>query len=151
MKHQSYRELSHIAKLYGGGPTQQPMSQRDRMRRWVDLLKAQPKRVLQTLDGTEYWPISFRDAMRGDNTVITVALEDQLLRAEGLLGDTYGDAKRFFGLSDRQLHFIVCYCHSGLSMSAGTAARRIEAFIPKANEPSLFRRTVKMLGFGRQQ
>jgi hypothetical protein len=86
--------------------------------------------------------------MRSDNTVITVAFEDPRLRKEGLLGDTYGDAKRFFGLSDRQLHFVVCYCHSGLSMSAGTAARRLEAFIPKSRGPGLFRRAIQALGFG---
>jgi hypothetical protein len=149
MKHQSYEKLADVAKLYSGDVSHEPMSQHDRMRRWVELLVAQPKRILQTLDGTEYWPITMRDAMRSDNTVITVAFEDPRLRAAGLRGDTYGDAKRFFGLSDRQLHFVVCYCHSGLSMSAGTAARRLEVFIPKSGESGLFRRAIQALGFGR--
>ena len=50
-----------------------------------------------------------------------------LLRAAGLEDDTYGEAKRFFELSDRQLHKIVCFCHFGTALSAGETARYIRA------------------------
>ncbi len=76
--------------------------------------------------------------MRGAGSAITVAFEDSLLRTEGLKDDTYGEAKRFFELTDWQLHDIVCYCHFGATMSAGTAARRIRAAI--GGRPNVFTR-----------
>ncbi len=39
------------------------------------------------------------------------------------------DAKRFFELTDRQLHEIVCYCHVGLSMQASRAAYSVRRAI----------------------
>lgn len=145
MKHQRHAELAHIAELYGGKLPPIPMSIEDRLRRWVRLLDAQSCRKVATLIETEYRPRKQRDAMRSDNTAITVAFEDPVLRGEGLSGDTYGDAKQFFGLSDQQLHFVVCYCHRGTSMSAGTAARLLEAFLPIKREPGLLRRVSQAL------
>jgi hypothetical protein len=49
--------------------------------------------------------------MRGDGSPISVAFEDPVLRAAGLENDNYGEAKRFFELTDGQLHEIICYCH----------------------------------------
>lgn len=143
MEHQLQAELVQIAELYDGKLPPAPMSVDDRLRRWVKLLDAQSSRKLDTLIGTEYRPREHRDAMRGDNTVMTVAFEDPVLREEGLAGDTYGDAKRFFRLSDRQLHFVVCYCHNGYSMSAGTAARLLEAFLPIERGSGLLRRALQ--------
>ncbi|MDP9812634.1 hypothetical protein J2W42_005504 [Rhizobium tibeticum] len=54
------------------------------------------------------------DAKRG--FPIAVAYEDAVFRAEGLSDDTYGEAKRFFELSDWQLHRFVCSCHSGTTV-----------------------------------
>ena len=44
-----------------------------------------------------------------------MAFNDPVLRAAGLRDDSYGEAKRFFELTDRQLHWLVCYCHYGQS------------------------------------
>lgn len=143
MEHQLQAELVQIAELYDGNSPPAPMSVDDRLRHWIKLLDAQPSRKVDTLIATEYRPREQRNAMRGDNTAMALAFEDPVLRAEGLSGDTYGDAKRFFGLSDRQLHFVVCYCHRGYSMSAGTAARLLEAFLPIKRGPGLLRRTLQ--------
>jgi len=143
MEYQPHAELIQIAELYDRNPRLVPMSVENGLRRWVKLLDAQSSRKLDTLIETEYRPREQRDAMRGDNTVITVAFEDSLLRVEGLSGDTYGDAKRFFGLSDLRLHFVVCYCHRGYSMSAGTAARLLEAFLPIERGPGVLRRILQ--------
>ena len=67
--------------------------------------------------------------MRRVNSPFSIAFEDPVLRAEGLGSDTYGDAKRFFELTDRQLHNIVCYCHLGASISAEATACRVRAAI----------------------
>ena len=55
-------------------------------------------------------------------SALTLAFADPLLRAQGLAGDTYGDAQRFFGISQRALHEIVCYCHYS---TAAAAARDV--------------------------
>ena len=54
-----------------------------------------------------------------------MAFADPVLRLQGMQSDTYGEAKRFFELSDRALHNIVCYCHVGATMQAGRAARYV--------------------------
>ena len=43
--------------------------------------------------------------------------------------DTYGEAKRFFELTDWQVHDILCYCHYGSTVSADMAARGVRAAI----------------------
>ncbi|AFL51247.1 hypothetical protein USDA257_c26730 [Sinorhizobium fredii USDA 257] len=63
--------------------------------------------------------------MRSEGSPITIASEDAALRADGLTGDTYGDAKRFFGLADWQLHHVVCSCHSGATVRSGKAAEYV--------------------------
>ena len=76
--------------------------------------------------------------MRSIGSPLSVAFEDPVLRAEGLTSDTYGDAKRFFQLSDWQLHNIVCYCHHGVTMTAGTAARHVRAVADGSRSRGLF-------------
>jgi hypothetical protein len=39
--------------------------------------------------------------------------------------DSYGEAIRFFELSDEELHGLVCFCHFGERVSAATVARRL--------------------------
>ena len=63
--------------------------------------------------------------MRADGSAIAVALADPILRAGGMRTDTYGEAKRFFALTDRQMHDILCYCQYGDTSSAQAAARAI--------------------------
>ena len=77
--------------------------------------------------------------MRDDGSPISVAFEDPVLRVAGLENDNYGEAKRFFELTDRQLHEIICYCHFGATVSAVTAARHIRAAIA-GRQPGMFAR-----------
>lgn len=145
MKPRTHDEIAQLEGLYDPGRLAEPMSREARLRRWVKLLQAEPRRVLQTLRETEYQPHHARDAMRAANSAITVAYEDPLLRAEGLAGDSYRDAKDFFGLSDRQLHYVVCYCQSGAVMSASAAAYRVSSLVPQSADEGLFRRIVRAL------
>ena len=73
--------------------------------------------------------------MRADDSPISVAFEDAVLRAEGLSDDTYGEATRFFDLSNRELHNIVCYCHLGRTMTAETAALRVSSIAKSGSAP----------------
>ncbi|QRM53745.1 hypothetical protein [Sinorhizobium sp. BG8] len=124
MKHHAVEHLQIVAKVEHEYPAR-PMSRLERLERWAELLERNPHRLLSTLHQTEYQPAALRAAMRDDDTPISVAFEDPVLRAAGLEDDSYGSAKQFFELSDKQLHKVICYCHFGATVSAATAARYI--------------------------
>ncbi|MDY0884098.1 hypothetical protein ACFPL7_13425 [Dongia soli] len=93
----------------------------------AQLLEGKPHRLLAAFDQTEYQSRDARGLMRSADSPISVAFEDPVLRAEGLFDDSYDQAKRFFGLTDWQLHDIVCDCHYGATMTATAAARYVRA------------------------
>ncbi|NEK19770.1 hypothetical protein [Rhizobium leguminosarum] len=101
------------------------ITRRERLERWAESLERSPRPFLKTLHETEYQPISDRLALRDDGTPISVAFADPILRAAGMENDSYGEAKRFFELSDEQLHDLVCFCHFGERVGAATVARRL--------------------------
>ena len=138
MKHQTLEQLQVVAEV-DQAHLYQAMSRSERLERWAELLEQNPDRRLSTLHQTEYQPVRARAAMRGDGSPISVAFEDPVLRATGLENDSYGEAKRFFELSDRQLHQIICYCHFGRTVNAATAARHIRAAIA-GRKPGMFAR-----------
>ncbi|HET9537895.1 MAG TPA: hypothetical protein VFP43_21540 [Mesorhizobium sp.] len=137
MKHQTLEQLQTVAEVHPG-QQRLVMTRGERLERWAGLLEKEPDRQLGTLAGTEYQPAGTRQTMRSAGSAITVAFDDAVFRADGLENDTYGEAKRFFELTDWQLHDIVCYCHFGATMRAGTAARRVRAAI--GERPNLFTR-----------
>lgn len=128
MKHQTIEQLQAFAEIQPTAPYL-PMTRTERLERWAQLLERQPERRLGTLTGTEYAPRAERQTMRVAGSPLTVAFEDPGFRAAGLTDDSYGEAKRFFDLSDRQLHNIVCYCHFGEAVRGASAARRVRAAI----------------------
>lgn len=139
MQHKTLEQLQRVAEIHPG-QSKPAMTRRKRLARWAELLEKEPHRRLATLSGTEYQFGDLRDSMRSGNSPLSVAHDDPILRAEGLAGDAYGDAKRFFELSDRQLHDIVCYCHHGVTMTAENAARRVRAAIGGAESTGMFAR-----------
>ena len=128
MQHKTQEQLQCVAAVYPN-ETRPAMTRSERLERWADLLDREPSRRLRTLFGTEYQSADARDKMRRVDSPFSIAFEDPVLRNEGLGSDTYGDAKRFFELTDRQLHNIVCYCHLGASISAEATARHVRAAI----------------------
>jgi hypothetical protein len=128
MRHQTLDQLHTVAEVHRE-PTHPVMDRTQRLQRWSELLERQPNRSLTALTGTEYRPSAERDAMRGDGSPISVAFEDPILHDEGLKDDSYGEAKRFFELTDSQLHEIVCYCHVGMVMQSSRAALSVRAAI----------------------
>jgi hypothetical protein len=105
------------------------MSRTHRLERWAVLLEENPQRILTALEGTEHRPMLEREKMRAEGSPIAVAFSDEILREEGLADDSYGEAKRFFELTDNQLHEIVCYCHVGTSMQSSRAAHCVRRAI----------------------
>jgi hypothetical protein len=128
MRHQTLDQLQTVADV-GCEPIHQPMTRQQRLVRWAEVLEQRPDRLLLALAGTEYQPPEVRGAMRSPGSALTVAADDAILRAEGLQDDTYGEAKRFFEVSDKQLHRIVCSCHIGAKMPASRAAHMVRKAI----------------------
>jgi len=126
MRHQTLDQLHAVAEVNTAQPV---MSRTQRLTRWAQLLECDPSRMLTALAGTEYRAPAERDVMRGDGSPISVAAADPILRDEGLKGDSYGEAKRFFELTDNELHEIVCYCHVGAVMQASRAALSVRQAI----------------------
>jgi hypothetical protein len=132
MKHQTLEQLKVVAEVH---PDHVPpaMTRAERLERWAELLEKEPDRKLATLHGTEYQPEAKRQTMRSEGSPISIAFQDPVLRAQGLANDTYGEAKRFFEVSDWQLHEIVCYCHVGETMRAANAASRVRRAMDSGN------------------
>ncbi len=126
MRHQTLDHLHAVAEVNTALPV---MSRIQRLTRWAELLERDPGRLLTALVGTEYRARAERDVMRGDGSPISVAAADPVLHGEGLKDDSYGSAKRFFELTDHQLHEIVCYCHVGDLMQASRAALSVRQAI----------------------
>jgi hypothetical protein len=81
MKHSSLDELQRVAAIHADRPAETPMPRNDRLARWAELLERQPHRVLSTFPGTEYQTVEARDVMRDDDSPISVAFADPVLRA----------------------------------------------------------------------
>ncbi|RUX98103.1 MULTISPECIES: hypothetical protein [unclassified Mesorhizobium] len=128
MKHQTLSQLQIIAEVEPLS-TYPIMTRQQRIERWAKLLDEHPERRLGALTGTEHLKGQARDAARSEGSPITVAFEDPVLRAVGLKDDTYGEAKRFFELSDWELHDIVCSCHVGTTIRGQWAAARVRRTI----------------------
>lgn len=128
MKHQTIDQLNSIADVQPEA-TVLFESRSQRLERWAQLLEQDPGRRLTALAGTEYAAPDMRATMRSAGSPITVAFEDPVFRAQGLQDDTYGEAKRFFELSDWQLHEVVCHCHVGAYLPSRWAASRVRAAI----------------------
>ena len=138
MKHQTLEQLQVVAEV-DQGYSRQTMSRSERLERWAQLLERDPDRRLSTLYQTEYQPANARAIMRGDDTPISIAFRDHVLSGAGLKNDSYGEAKRFFELTDGQLHEVICYCHFGATVSAARAAHHIRAALT-GRQPSIFAR-----------
>jgi hypothetical protein len=125
MEHKTLDKLRHVAEIVPNWRDPRPLTKAERLEWWADALKREGGRRLTTLFEVEYQPPAKRVGLRADDSLLTVAFNDPRLRAEGLAGDTVGDAVAFFGISERELHEIVCFCHHGPTIAADTAAAQI--------------------------
>lgn len=148
MEYKTVERLERRANAQRDGPTiHRAISREERLERWVQLLERKPRRRLNTLWETEYQRPVQRNAMRGNNTALTVAFEDPEFRAAGLSDDTFETAKRFFSLSNWELHEIVCSCRFGRSLEARYAASMVRWTIRQRSRTGLFTRLMRYLGF----
>jgi hypothetical protein len=121
MEHRTSAQLRGIADVI----FPQELSKKERLERWALALEKRKGTRLSTLRETEYKPVNERSALRQENSPLTVAFEDPVLRSAGLTSDKFGDVARFFGLSHWQLHEVVCNCHFGETVAAEAVAARL--------------------------
>jgi hypothetical protein len=125
-------QLRRLADISTEAP--KTMTRRERLARWQELLAREPGRMLKTLEEIEFKPESERGRMRADNSPLTVAFRDPVLREEGLKSDRLGDAMEFFGISEHQAHRVVCSCLNGRTMTGAQAAQRVRAIANGTHE-----------------
>jgi predicted protein tyrosine phosphatase len=143
MEYKSLDQIEREADVRSGVTQAPALSRRERLVRWAEALDRQQGRYLRSIDGTEFGTRRERHSKRADDSPLTVAFADPVLRAEGLRGDRVGDAVDFFGLSEHDVHRLVCYCHYGRAISAAVAADHVRAIARHADAFTLPRaRTV---------
>ena len=141
MEHKPRVDLQAVADLSPIVSAAQ-LSREARLARWIEALERNPERRLRPLHEIEFMAPSARRAVRADNSPLTVAYEDPVLRAEGLKSDQLGDAMDFFGLRERDAHTALCSCHLGSSFAAIHAAARIKAVANRSLQDSLLGRVI---------
>ena len=127
MEHKTLHKIRDVADILPSWLSPRPLSKFERLERWAEALEHEGGRHFKTLFEIEHTPPVKRSGLRADDSLLTVAFNDPRLRAEGLAGDRVGDAVAFFGISERELHDILCFCHHGATMAADAAAARIRA------------------------
>jgi len=121
MRYQSVDDISARAHV----TVATRLSREARLNRWADLLEEWGARPLKLFTRVEYQPEAERTAVRQDDSPVTTAYADPVLREAGLAGDTFGDAVSFFELSQREAHELLCDCHYFGKMDGSMAARRV--------------------------
>jgi hypothetical protein len=116
------------------------LSREQRLARWAELLEREPQRKLKALWRVEYVRAEQRALLRCDDSPISVAFADPVLRDDGLEGDTLGDAERFFELSSPDAHHLLCDCHYMGRMDGETVARRVRGAMRPPATPGVFGR-----------
>jgi hypothetical protein len=133
MEYKTLRELAARADVrLDPAFMSRPMAKHERLERWAMLLARDPERQLASVEEIEYGTVRQQQAKRADDSALSVAFADPVLREQGLESDRVGDAARFFELSHWELHQLVCSCHYGRTMAAGTAAVRVRALARRA-------------------
>ena len=125
MKHQSPEQLRQAATIIAAAPT--ALTRRQRLDRWAELLDEHGG-SLEALRRIEYLPDDERRAYRGANTPLNVAYADPLLRADGLKGETLGDAMDYFDMTAEDAHHLLCDCHYMGSLTGHGLAGRLRRF-----------------------
>ena len=142
MEPKTRNQILAVARILPDFLQPRSLSKQERLTLWAEALDREGSRRLRTLHEIEYAPPGVRGTLRASDSPLSVAFADPRLRAEGLDGDTVGDATGFFGISEAELHDILCFCYFGETMSAEAAAVRVRIAARQATVTST------PLGFG---
>jgi hypothetical protein len=132
MEHRPIAELKAVAEInFTESPKIMPREQR--LRRWIGLLEGHPDRKFRSLHEIEHLPRPQQRECRADNSPLSLAYDDAVLRSAGLRSDRVGDCTDFFELTDRQMHHAFCSCHVGISLTGMQAAQRLHRLLRSEN------------------
>jgi hypothetical protein len=134
MEHRTSAELKGFAAVI----RPQKLSKKELLERWALALEKRKGARLRTLREAEHKPVKERSALQQENSPLTVAFEDPVLRSAGLTNDTFGEVARFFGLSHWQLHEVVCNCHFGETVAAEVVATRVRLLSGRSSSFATF-------------
>jgi hypothetical protein len=121
MEHRTSAEFKGYATVI----RPQELSKKELLERWALALEKRQDSHLCTLRETEHKLPKEQATLREENSPLTVAFEDPVLRSAGLASDQFGEVARFFELSPWQLHDVVCSCHFGETVAAEVVAARV--------------------------
>ncbi|MFH6781298.1 MULTISPECIES: hypothetical protein [Methylobacterium] len=139
MEHQPLRHLRDIAHVDiadAGAIPPLLEGRRARLERFAEILERDPGRTFMTLEEIEFVPRKLRAGIRTDNSPLSFAYADPVLRASGLTGDTFGEARAFFDMSTGEAHHLLCSCVNGRTVKAGPTAKRLRRLA--ARRPGLW-------------
>jgi hypothetical protein len=123
MKHRSLDEIRPVAEVIPCGPESLRALRRNRLERLATVLE-QHNGSVRLLSRIEYLPEEERLLLRGDNSPLTIAYQDPVLRGQGLASDRLSDAIAFFDLSMREAHHLFCDCHYVGAVTSDMIAER---------------------------
>lgn len=129
-----YKDLDDVRRIADvrTDVTRRPrLSQNERLLRWAKALEERTGHTLRPLRGTEYVPPSDLALLRADDSPLSVAFDDPVLRADGLKGDAVGDAMGYFELTASEIHYLVCYCHFGETVVPTVVASRLRNLVAR--------------------
>lgn len=122
MRHHPLAEVQTRARVQEAEPA---LTRRQRLQRWAELLLREDERPLRPLSFVEFYAPAERRRLRTDHSPLAVAYADPVLRNAGLDGDSLGHGQDFFGLSDRDTHYLLCDCHWHGRMTGKAAGKRV--------------------------
>lgn len=126
MEQRSVESLRGIAEVHFAPPA--PLDRAQRLELWAKALERQGAAPVRLFHQLEFMPRSEWGPLRVEDSPLTVAFNDPVLRAAGLQSDRLGDAMAFFDLGERDTHRMLCSCMHGAAMSgsrAGMIVRQI--------------------------
>ncbi len=88
------------------------MTKAQKLERWAQIIDKSPI-PLSTTHGLEY--CASADLLQWRNSPMALAAADPVFQDAGLTGTTVGDVRKFFELSNEELHSFSCDCHGSVS------------------------------------
>jgi hypothetical protein len=141
MEHKPLDELKPIARL-AKIPSKEE-TRRARLLRFAEVLEAHRGRT-RLFRGLEYLKQDDLIDLRDENSPLSIAFADPVLRTQGLTSDKFSEAVAFFDLSSREAHHILCDCHyADSNVSSQIIAARVRAVAKQMSFRTIWKAVMK--------
>ncbi len=128
MQYKSLEEVRSAATVLSvpSSAQERRRQRRARLERFAAVLEQHAGHI-NLFSRVEYLSAAERAPLWVENSPLTIAYRDPVLRAQGLAGDRMGDAVEFFDLSAREVHHFLCDCHVAGPITSRMTAARVRA------------------------